>query len=790
MIGQKGWGRLYQQVVCLLVALIALVHMHAQAATDQAPFAGEHRLALVIGNSSYQEAPLRNPGNDARLMQKTLISLGFEVIARTDLDSEGMRQAVEKFSQKLADQPNSVGVFYYAGHGVQVKGVNYLIPVGRSFSTEPEVEAGALSLDSVLTGLSKGKTKLSIVVLDACRSNPFAKAVTRSLALSVAGLAKAEAPSGSLIAYATAPGSVANDGRGSNGLYTQYLTQNMLVPGITVEQVFKRTRERVESESDAAQSPREESSLKGSDFYLVSLSDAKKMGPEVVEQTLWEAIRSSTDPEDFDNYLHDYPTGRFSSLARQSAARLHKATQDRPELGPLNAGYSALSHGDVKTATKIFQQLADSQQPLARARGQAGLAEVALTSGAPDQAVTLADSALQVRPKSTAALMVKSRISYESGDQATAQSLASRAVDGEADLPAQRVGALLAVGNLRRVEQPVAARQAYQEALRLDPQNLLAITNLATVMRSGGDPEQALKLIQEHQQAVAGDRVLEALAFEIQRDIAQRRDAERQKQIDASVQDLVARFREQNAKPAAPVLDSWTTAPVAVSVLGFQDQGVSMSGRAGMEVLLGQELARELAAQQVVVVDRALIDKVLSELKLGASVLADPETQLRLGRLTSARLIATGRMFRLSGKAYVSFRIIDTETSQIVLNRTEEFGPEVDPIIASERLAKLAAQTVMARYALKGRIVSQETDGVVINLGRRHGLQPGDTFNVLDEGTPVKFNGKVIGTRDTTVASLRITAVDESVALAVPLAATPVLKSNLRIVQTHSGSTP
>ena len=191
MIGQKGWGRLYQQVVCLLVALIALVHMHAQAATDQAPFAGEHRLALVIGNSSYQEAPLRNPGNDARLMQKTLISLGFEVIARTDLDSEGMRQAVEKFSQKLADQPNSVGVFYYAGHGVQVKGVNYLIPVGRSFSTEPEVEAGALSLDSVLTGLSKGKTKLSIVVLDACRSNPFAKAVTRSLALSVAGLAKA-----------------------------------------------------------------------------------------------------------------------------------------------------------------------------------------------------------------------------------------------------------------------------------------------------------------------------------------------------------------------------------------------------------------------------------------------------------------------------------------------------------------------------------------------------------------------------------------------------------------------
>jgi hypothetical protein len=222
--------------------------------------------------------------------------------------------------------------------------------------------------------------------------------------------------------------------------------------------------------------------------------------------------------------------------------------------------------------------------------------------------------------------------------------------------------------------------------------------------------------------------------------------------------------------------------------LGFQDLGNSLGGRIGTDVLLGQELARELSTRNVLVVDRALIDKVLAELKLGASSLADPDTQLRLGRLTAARLIAVGRLFNLNGKALVSFRLIDTETSQVVLNRTEDAGAAVDPIAMSERLARLAASEVLGKYPAKGRIVSLDGEAVVINLGKKNGIATGDVFNVLGEGTPVVFNGKVLGTHDTVLGRLRVSAVDDQMAYAVPLERSGSWAANLRLVQTHGAA--
>ena len=751
----------------------------------------EKRIALVIGNANYLGEPLRNPVNDARLLRSTLTSLGFEVIERTDLDAEGMRAAFQDFGTRLRETPGSVGLFYFAGHGVQFKGVNYLLPIGRGYSSEAEVETAAINADTVLRRIADSGSKIAFVVLDACRNNPFPRVASRGLATLV-GLARMDAPSGTLIAYSTAMGSVASDGEGNNGLYTQHLVNNMKVPGITAEQMFKRTREGVERESGNLQSPREESSLKGADFLFLPASEGKKVNPYLVELTHWESIRSSQDFGDFEAYLRDYPKGKFVSLAKQSQDRLQRAAKSDPGLGKLGVAHAAVQRGDLVKGEPVFQQLAAAASNTDKARGKEGLAELALLQGNPERADVLADEALRLRPKSTAALLIKAKIAHAKGarDDAERHLATATGTDGVADFPWQKAKAMVASGNLKRKEKPEAAGAAYEAALKIDTGNLEAMTNLVTVLRESGNPQKALDVLKQAKEVSASgsDRVLDALAYQIQQDLSERRDMDRQKVVDESVRELVVRFKEQKALPPPANQDKWTTSPIAISVLGFQDLAESLGGRVGMDVLLGQELGRELKARNVLVVDRALIDKVLAELKLGASSLADPETQLRLGRLTAARLIAVGRIFKMNGKNYVSFRLIDTETSQIVVNRTEEAGAVLDPIAMSARLSQIAAAEVQGKYPVKGRLVAIESDGIIINLGKKNGLTTGDVFKVLGEGKPIEFNGKLLGAREIPLGSLRIASVEDQIAFAVPVEKTGVWEANLRIVQARQGT--
>jgi len=751
----------------------------------------ETRIALVIGNSDYASAPLKNPVNDVRLLKSTLGTLGFEVLDRTDLDAQGMRTAIRDFTTRLQQSPGSVGLFYFAGHGVQFKGVNYLLPIGNAYASETDVEDLAVNAETVVRRIQESGAKLSFVVLDACRNNPFAKTASRSLGMLVGGLARMNPPSGALIAYSTAAGSVASDGSDSNGLYTQHLVRNMKVPGISAEQMFKRTREGVELASQNMQSPREESSLKGADFMFLPVSEGRKVNPELIELTYWETIRSSLDASDFETYLRDYPQGKYASLAKKNLAKARQLAVADPGLTKAGNAHADKSRGDIPKATATFEQLVASANQVDRARGKEGLAELAMTQGRLDQAAALADEALQLRPSSSAALLVKAKIAHSKGHTEEVTRLLSGATGGDAvaDFSWQEASAMVALGNSLRKAQPVAASASYQAALQVESGNVEALTNLATVLRETGNPQKALDLIKQAQSAPAGgnDRVLQALVYQMTQDVAERRDMDRQKVVDESVRELVARFKEQKAAPALANMDAWTTAPIAISILGFEELTRSLGGRVGMDVLLGQELGRELKSKNVLVVDRALIDKLLAELKLGASSLADPDTQLRLGRLTAARLIAVGRLFSLNGKEYVSFKLIDTETSQIVVNRTEESGPTMDPIAMSTRLAQIAASEITAKYPVKGRLVTTN-DEIIVNLGKRNGVSTGDTFKVFGEGSPIEFNGKVIGQREAPLGILRIASVDEQMAVAVPVSKTGNWIPNLRIVDTRAPS--
>ncbi|MGB0911332.1 MAG: caspase family protein [Nitrospirales bacterium] len=228
------------------------------------PLGSEKRTALVIGNSQYEVGALRNPANDARDIASSLTSLGFNVTLKLNATQELMEEAISQFGRTLYQ--GGVGLFYYAGHGVQVGGDNYLIPTGARIESESDIRYKGVNMGQILGKMGEARNGFNIIILDACRDNPFA----RNFRSSTRGLAvvRDAAPKGTLIAYATSPGKVASDGDESNGLYTKHLLQNMNKPNLSIEQVFKRVLQGVERETNGKQSPWTSSSFSG-DFHFV-----------------------------------------------------------------------------------------------------------------------------------------------------------------------------------------------------------------------------------------------------------------------------------------------------------------------------------------------------------------------------------------------------------------------------------------------------------------------------------------------------------------------------------------
>lgn len=222
----------------------------------------EKRVALVVGNGSYASAPLENPVRDAEDIASSLGALGFDVIRVTNASAREMDTAMNTFYASL--KQGDVGLFYYAGHGIQIDGHNYLVPVDATIDSESDAKYECMDAGRILGKMEDAGNAMNIVVLDACRNNPFA----RSFRSSSRGLARMDAPTGSIVAYSTAPGDVAADGTGRNGIYTKHLLKHMMTPGLDLNSVFIRTRMDVIQETEGKQVPWESSSLTGL-FYFV-----------------------------------------------------------------------------------------------------------------------------------------------------------------------------------------------------------------------------------------------------------------------------------------------------------------------------------------------------------------------------------------------------------------------------------------------------------------------------------------------------------------------------------------
>ncbi len=332
--------RLIASAFLTLLLAAAFASVSNAATLDAGP-----RVALVIGNAGYRTTPLKNPLSDARAVADALGKLGFKVIDLQNATQKQMFDAVRQFGDALQ---GGVGLFYYAGHGVQVKGRNFLIPVDALIEREDEVPYKAFDVGLVLEKMEAAKNPLNIVILDACRNNPFARASRAT----ITGLAQMDAPTGSIVAFATAPGAEAADGSGSNGLYTGHLLRNMATPGLKVEDVFKRTRVAVKQDSSGRQIPWESTSLEG-DFYFTPAGGAASppaTGSAAVENELWALIIQSNSPAAYRSYIEKFPNGRYVQQARALADAGIQAVAAAPPSQPRSEAGFSFSAAEEKMA--------------------------------------------------------------------------------------------------------------------------------------------------------------------------------------------------------------------------------------------------------------------------------------------------------------------------------------------------------------------------------------------------------------------------------------------------------
>lgn len=303
------------------------------------------KLALVIGNSAYRSVPsLRNPGNDSTAMAEVLRSTGFEVTLVQDAGRARMLEAIAAYAKSL-DAKKSVGLFYFAGHGFQLDWRNYLVPVDAAVEKVQDVAAQCVDIESLMEGIRRAANPMNVIVLDACRDNPFEGQVRSEQK----GLSQMDAPTRTLLAYATSPGNGADDGPGGNGLYTESLLREMKVRETKIEDVFKRVRLGVRKASRGRQIPWESTSLE-EDFYFVppdqmrKLSEAEEEREFQVELAVFEKAKVAREPAPLEQYLRAYPSGRFAELAQLRldqvlAAQGEKRIEIAPSQGnPFTAG--------------------------------------------------------------------------------------------------------------------------------------------------------------------------------------------------------------------------------------------------------------------------------------------------------------------------------------------------------------------------------------------------------------------------------------------------------------------
>lgn len=422
-------------------------------------------------------------------------------------------------------------------------------------------------------------------------------------------------------------------------------------------------------------------------------------------------------------------------------------------------GYAALKETNLKEAEEVFKDLSQ-EGAQGEVLGKEGLTAVYAKKGEPDKALQLAKEVEEKAPERSYVNVIKGDILYSQNKKKEAEVEYQAALQKKESEPYQEAQKYNQAGRFYGTTgQYAKARELYDQAVEIDPNYIEGTTNKGITYEKEGKWDKALE---SYRQALAldkNDTFAAVLAKKAQEMVDLQKDLDRKKRMDKLIQDLAARYRSQKATKEK-VEDTWTSPPMVLSFVDFQEKG-GLAERDGFSTVLMTQLADQLnASGRVRVVERVLIERLLEELNLGSSDLANPATALRLGKVLAAKLIATGSLFYMPQGTMLSLRLIDTETSAIPQVTNRQF--ETDGSLEKElfQLNREILKTVITKYPLRGYIAKLTGQQAVINLGSNQGVVSGTKFDILDEQESFQYKGKTLQSSPKTVAQIEVVRVD------------------------------
>ncbi len=425
-------------------------------------------------------------------------------------------------------------------------------------------------------------------------------------------------------------------------------------------------------------------------------------------------------------------------------------------------GFALVKEGKLERAEEEFRTL-EGTGAEGTAAASEGLAEVRLRKGDLDGALA---QIAKVPPDSSYGHVVRGEVAARRGDLDGASREFAVATTAKRSTLAWQKG--IAFNNLANVSRQrgdtSGALQAYDKAIGAEPFLVDARSNKGAALQKAGRVQEAKKALQDARALAPSDQLVTTLLRRIEEQEKAKVDLERQKLQNQLVNELVEAFRGGKVPP--PPADDWSPRALVVSFLDFQNR-LGPLARDGLDEAFVLNVTRRLQETgRVKVVERELIDKLLAELKLGSSDLADPATRLKLGRVLAASVIGSGGFYAAEAKSELQLRLIDTETTDIRATLSEHLSDPATVATFAEQVADKIAKTLKTDYPLKGKVASVEGDEILVGVGRKHGAQPGVRFRVVEDGEAVKVDGEVVGHKQKTVGTLELTKVEDGFAYA------------------------
>lgn len=442
--------------------------------------------------------------------------------------------------------------------------------------------------------------------------------------------------------------------------------------------------------------------------------------------------------------------------------------------------------GDLKAAEAECRSIL-SNGAEGEVQGKECLAQVYLKKGKFDDALKLALEVEKADPERSFVHVIKGDALYAKNRKSEAKAEYEKATKKKTSAPYQEAVAYNRLGRLNDAAgKKKEAREMFDKAVTIDPYYVEVTTNKGLSFESEGKWDLALKSYRQALEIDKNDPYAVALARRAQEMLDLQKDTDRSKRIDQLVKDLAARFRSQKTDTRQE--DEWTSRPMVMTFIDFEEKG-GMAERSGMSAVFSTELTRYLnSSGRVKVVERALMDRLLAELNIGSSELADPATALKLGKILAAKLIVTGSMIHQPQSTAISFRLIDTETSDIPQTTIKQLGPTS---VFDQELFQFnrdILKTVINKYPLRGYIVKSADNEAVINLGASQGVVPGTSFDLLEEIKPIEFKGKTLRSAPKIIGQLEVVRVETDLAYVKPVSKetrlTPESRIQERLVET------